>query len=428
MLDALHDARLFRLLLPRSCDGEEVEPGTLFQVVEAIAQGDASVAWCIGQASGVSMTAAYVKPEVAHTVFGDKRAVAARGPNNPKALAVICNGGYRATGQWGFASGCRHAAWILGHCTVCESDGTPRLGPDGNPLPLRSMIFPKSAAAMNDDWNVIGLKGTGSVSYSVKDLFVPDDFTFTRDTDADRREAGPLYRFSMFNMFGVGFSGAALGIARRALDDFIKLAMTKKPYAATTLLAHNNQIQSQVGLSEARLQSSRIYVIETFRKLYEAVEQGLRFNQQMRIRAIAARRRRRGARRRRLARRRGRDPDERKLPVVGGLASSDQLADGLLAHSQPVRDRPVAHPLALEHLDAAQTFTGDPPATAAPTRRATEPRHPALRIAPLVPPYAALRSGKRLRHLRLLGKARLRQEHHRIGLGHRILSAIVMHR
>jgi alkylation response protein AidB-like acyl-CoA dehydrogenase len=283
VLDALHDARLFRLLLPRSCDGEEVEPGTLFQVVEAIAQGDASVAWCIGQASGVSMTAAYVKPEVAHQVFRDKRAVAACGPNNPKALAVICDGGYRATGQWGFASGSRHAAWMLGHCTVCESNGTPRLGPDGNPLPLRSMIFPKSDATINDDWNVIGLKGTGSVSYSVKDLFVPDDFTFTRDTDADRREVGPLYRFSMFNMFGIGFSGAALGIARRALDDFINLAMTKKPYAATTLLADNNQIQSQVGLSEARLQSSRIYVIETFRKLYEAVEQGLHFNQQMRI-------------------------------------------------------------------------------------------------------------------------------------------------
>jgi alkylation response protein AidB-like acyl-CoA dehydrogenase len=283
VLDALHDARLFRLLLPRSCDGEEVEPGTLFQVVEAIAQGDASVAWCIGQASGVSMTAAYVKPKVAHMVFGDKRAVAACGPNNPQALAVICDGGYRATGQWGSASGSRHAAWMLGHCTVCESDGTPRLGPDGNPLPLRSMIFAKSEATMNDDWNVIGLKGTGSVGYSVKDLFVPDDFTFTRDNDADRREVGPLYRFSMFNMFGVGFSGAALGIARRALDDFIKLSMTKKPYAATKLLAENNQIQSQVGLSEARLQSSRIYVIETYRKLYEAVELGLRFDQQTRI-------------------------------------------------------------------------------------------------------------------------------------------------
>jgi alkylation response protein AidB-like acyl-CoA dehydrogenase len=84
-------------------------------------------------------------------------------------------------------------------------------------------------------------------------------------------------------MFGVGFSGVALGIARRALDDFIKLALIKKPYAATALLCDNNVIQSQVGLSEARLQSSRTYVIETYRRLYQSVAQGLRFTQDMRI-------------------------------------------------------------------------------------------------------------------------------------------------
>jgi alkylation response protein AidB-like acyl-CoA dehydrogenase len=117
----------------------------------------------------------------------------------------------------------------------------------------------------------------------VKDLFVPDDFSFTRESDEDRREPGPLYRFSMFNMFGVGFSGVALGIARRALDDFIKLAMVKKPYAATALLCDNNTIQSQVGLSEATLQASRTYVIETYRKHYKDVKQGLRFTQDMRI-------------------------------------------------------------------------------------------------------------------------------------------------
>jgi alkylation response protein AidB-like acyl-CoA dehydrogenase len=283
VLDALHEARLFRLLIPRSLDGEEVEPATLFQVIEAVAQGDASVGWCLGQGSGVSMSAAYLKPEVARKIFGDKRAVVACGPNNPKALAIVCDGGYRVTGEWGFASGSRHAGWLLGHATVCEPDGRPRTGTDGKPLELRSLAFPKSNATMNDDWNVMGLKGTGSVSYSVKDLFVPDDFSFTRDTDEDRKEPGPLYRFSMFNMFGVGFSGVALGIARRALDDFIKLAMEKKPYAATTLLCDNNTIQSQVGLSEARIQSSRTYVIETYRRLYQAVAQGLRFTPEMRI-------------------------------------------------------------------------------------------------------------------------------------------------
>ena len=145
------------------------------------------------------------------------------------------------------------------------------------------MLFPKSSATMIDVWNVMGLNGTGSDSYSVKDLFVPADFSFTRESDTERREAGPLYRFSMFNMFGVGFSGVALGIARRALDDFIKLALTKKPYGATMLLCDNNTVQSQVGLSEARLQSSRSYVIETYRQLYQAVAQGLRFTPEMRI-------------------------------------------------------------------------------------------------------------------------------------------------
>ena len=136
---------------------------------------------------------------------------------------------------------------------------------------------------MIDVWNVMGLKGTGSDSYSVKDLFVPHDFSFTRESDADRRESGPLYCFSMFNMFGVGFSAVALGIARRALDEFIKLALVKRPYGVPTLLCDSGAIQSGVGLAEAKLQSSRTYVIETYRKLFAAVARGLRFTPEMRI-------------------------------------------------------------------------------------------------------------------------------------------------
>ena len=288
VLDALHEARLFRLLIPRSYDGEEVEPATFFQVVETLAQGDASVAWCICQGSGLSMSSAYVIPEIAHTVIGDRRAVLASGPNNEKATMVVCDGGYRVTGEWGFASGHKHAAWLCGHGTICTPGGAPRLGSDGKPLQLLTVLFPKSSAKIIDVWNVMGLKGTGSDSYSVKDLFVPVDYSFTREADADRREQGPLYRFSIFNVFGVGFAGVALGLARRALDEFIRLAVTKKPYAATARLCDNNVVQSQVGLSEARLQSSRTHVIETFRKLYRAAAQGVRFTQEMRIANRAA--------------------------------------------------------------------------------------------------------------------------------------------
>jgi len=288
VLDALHDARLFRLLIPRSYDGEEVEPATFFQVLETLAQGDASVAWCVGQGSGLSMSSAYVIPEVARTIIGDRRAVLASGPNNSKAAMVVCDGGYRVTGEWGFASGYKHAAWMCGHGTICTADGEPQLGPDSKPLELVTVLFPKPSVTIIDVWNVMGLKGTGSDSYSVKDLFVPSDYSFTREADADRREQGPLYRFSIFNMFGLGFAGVALGLARRALDEFIKLAVTKKPFAATTRLCDNNAIQSQVGLSEVRLQSSRTHIIETFRKLYRAAAEGARFTQEMRIANRAA--------------------------------------------------------------------------------------------------------------------------------------------
>jgi alkylation response protein AidB-like acyl-CoA dehydrogenase len=283
VLSALHDARLFRMLLPRSYDGEELDPATFFQVMETIATADASVAWCIGQGSGVSMAAAYLKPEVARTVFGDDRAVAASGPSQRDARAVIVDGGYRVSGHWSFASGSRHAQWLGGHCTVCERDGSPRLGPNGKPLEQRTMLFPKARAAMTDVWQVMGLKGTGSDNYSVTDLFVPEDFSFTRESDDDRRERGPLYRFSIFNMFGVAFSGVALGIARKVLDDFIRLAKEKTPASSATLLRDNGVIQSQVGLSEARLQSARIYVIDTFRRLYEHAASGSGFTHEQRV-------------------------------------------------------------------------------------------------------------------------------------------------
>ena len=135
---------------------------------------DASVAWCLCQNSGVSMAAAYLDPKVAHELFGDARAAVATGAPSPLARAIVTDGGYRVTGHWHFASGSRHSQWIGGHATICEPDGSPRLGPNGKPLEQRTMLFPKAQATITDTWQVIGLRGTGSDDYAVNDLFVPD--------------------------------------------------------------------------------------------------------------------------------------------------------------------------------------------------------------------------------------------------------------
>jgi alkylation response protein AidB-like acyl-CoA dehydrogenase len=274
LLEAMHEARLFRMLIPRSCGGEEIEPSTFFQVMEIIAGADASVGWCLGQNSGVSMSAAYLDPKVAAELFGDARAAVASGAPSPLAKALVVDGGYRVTGHWHFASGSRHSQWIGGHSTICEPDGSPRLGPNGKPIEQRTMFFPKSKATIIDTWQVVGLRGTGSDDYAVKDLFVPAAYSFTRESNDDRRETGPLYRFSIFNMFGLAFCAVALGIARSMLDDFVALAKGKKAHSSGKPLAENNFVQTQIGLSEARLRAARAFVLDSYGRLYQQAAAG----------------------------------------------------------------------------------------------------------------------------------------------------------
>jgi len=129
LLDKLHEARLFRLLLPRSSNGIETDPITFFHVIETIAPRRASTAWCLSQASGCSMSAAYLDLPVAKAIFGDDPRASWPGGPVPGSRRFECDGGYKVTGVWAFASGCRHATWLGAHCPIYQVDGSPRPGP-----------------------------------------------------------------------------------------------------------------------------------------------------------------------------------------------------------------------------------------------------------------------------------------------------------
>jgi alkylation response protein AidB-like acyl-CoA dehydrogenase len=270
---ALHEARLFRMLIPRSCGGFELKPTDYVQVIEEIAKWDASTAWCMSQGSGCSMISAYLAPEVARDVFGDPRSVFAWGPTDGKQKAHAVPGGYRVTGRWSFASGMMHATWVGGHCIVVEPDGSIRLGADGKPLD-RTMVMPKKSVTVTEVWNVMGLKGTGSNTFSANELFVPEEYTLTRESDDERRETGPLYRFTTYQMFGVGFASVALGIARRMLDTFVGLAAEKQAYRQAKVLRENAVVQSQVAICEAKLRSSRALLLQTLEQVWDTVAAG----------------------------------------------------------------------------------------------------------------------------------------------------------
>jgi len=269
IVDDLIERGLFRLLLPRALDGAELRPAAYVAVIEEVAKHDASVAWCLGQACGCTMTAAYLDLEVARKIFGARRGIVAWGPPGP-AEARAVPGGYRLSGTWSFASGSHHATWLGAHVAILRSSGAPQLRPDGGPV-VRTLLFPKASAGFTDIWHVIGLRGTGSDSYTVTDLFVPEEYTVLRDAAAKPRQPGLLYAFSSSNIYASGFAGVALGIARSTLDAFVELARDKIPRGAKRTLRDNNVVQAQVSQSEARLRGARAFLLGSLDQIWRDI-------------------------------------------------------------------------------------------------------------------------------------------------------------
>jgi alkylation response protein AidB-like acyl-CoA dehydrogenase len=266
---ALVDKGLFRLLQPRSLGGAELDPMTYIQVVEEIASHDASTGWCVEQANGCSMVAAFLDPEVAQEIFGPSDGIVAWGPVGPAELRGV-PGGFRLTGVWNFASGSHHASWLGAHVVVRDSNDEPLWRSDGGQI-LRTLLFPKSQATMTDIWHVVGLRGTGSDRYAVSDLFIPERYTVVRDPKITPRQAGRLYSFSSSNLYASGVAAVTLGIARGMITDFTELATEKMPHGARQRLCENQVIQSQLAQAEARLGSARAYLLGSLTEIWEAV-------------------------------------------------------------------------------------------------------------------------------------------------------------
>lgn len=272
LLDKLHEARLFRLLLPRSSNGIETDPVTFFHVIETIARGDASTAWCVSQGGGCAMSAAYLDLPVANEIFGhDPRAVLAWGPG-PKVKAVETEGGYRVTGVWAFASGGRHATWLGAHCPVFRSDGSPLIGPDGRQVE-RTMLVRAGDVAWTDIWDTVGLRGTASDQFALNDHFVRADHSITRDFEKECREPGPLYRMSAMTCYEVGFAGVALGIARASLDAFVDVARNKVPRGHRSPLRDNAVVQSNAAQAEVNVRAARAFLLQAVADIWHTIAQ-----------------------------------------------------------------------------------------------------------------------------------------------------------
>ncbi len=266
LLSDLHAARLCRMLLPRSVDGDEVPPWVYLRAVEEVSRHDASVGWNVFVANSSALIAPFLPAETARAIFADPRALVSWGPPNAAAATAV-PGGYRVSGEWHFASGSRQATWMGAHCQVIEPDGTRRRNAAGTPV-IRTLLFPADRAERIADWQVIGLRGTASEGYRVADLFVPEAFSATREDPALRREPGKLYAFTMQGLYAVGAAGVAFGIARAMLDAFVALAMRKAPRGLGRL-ADSAVVQAGLARHEAALGAARAYLTEVLGAIWE---------------------------------------------------------------------------------------------------------------------------------------------------------------
>lgn len=269
VLEAFYAQDFFRLLTPPALGGASLPLAEFAALTETIAIGDPSAGWCLcqGNVSALSATT-YLDPGVARRLFPDARAALAWGARHGRAKAVAVAGGYRVTGTWDFASGSRHATLLGAHVPVVLPDGSPRLGPNGRPEDV-TVLFAKAKARITGDWDSMGLRGTGSDTVAVADLFVPEEEACFRDRLPARRQTTPVTVFTSHLCYASGFAGVALGTARGMLDRYQALARGKQARAGAQPMAENHTIQGEVARLEAKLRGARMYLHGTVRAAWE---------------------------------------------------------------------------------------------------------------------------------------------------------------
>ena len=280
VLEALYEADLFRMLVPRRLGGAQLDPLAYMATVEELARHDGSAAWCVNQASGVGMGSSHLPTEAARAIWGHPRGVACWGPPQPGVSMRAVPGGYCVSYEGRFASGSPHATHIGGFVAVVEQDGSPRLMADGKGE-LRAFQVPIAEAELIPDWDVIGLRGTGSHAYRLRDVFVQAGNTWVRDGDSP--DPDPYFRLRANQIWSGGFAAIALGLARGMLDAFVELAVHKIPRDERNPIRENHVVQHEVALSEAKLASARLYFHDALARLLEHLRSAPRPTLDLRI-------------------------------------------------------------------------------------------------------------------------------------------------
>lgn len=257
---ALHENELFDMWVPRSVGGAELDPVDSLQVIENLAYGDPSTGWVLMAAALANGTgAAYLDKSAVDELFGGDRSPVIAGQGTRPGTAVPHDDGFLLSGSWSFASGIKHGTHIhtLG---IIETTGEPRI-----------FVLPVEQAELIDNWDVMGLRGTGSIDYRIDGAYVPDAYTHFAVTD-EPKQGGYLYRAGIVGFAGMCHSGWACGIGRRLLDELASNVRDRggleNPQGAS------DAFQQGYAKAEGSYRAARALVFETWGDIQDTLQQG----------------------------------------------------------------------------------------------------------------------------------------------------------
>jgi indole-3-acetate monooxygenase len=251
----LTSAGCFRMFVPKSHGGLDLDFPTSMEIIETIAAADGSAGWVVMIGCETPMLLALLSRKHFDQLYASGPDVIIAGGFAPRGTAELTGAGYHVSGRWAFASGCQHSDWLFGNCVVTEK-GRPRAGAIPGVPETRAMMFAPAKAQILDTWSVNGLRGTGSHDIAVENLAVPSDDTFDiflgRQSIAGPALAEPL----LYAALHIG--AVAIGIAERALSEIVALANTnKRRLYASTSLGDSPLFQYRVGHADASLRAAR---------------------------------------------------------------------------------------------------------------------------------------------------------------------------
>jgi alkylation response protein AidB-like acyl-CoA dehydrogenase len=255
LLAQLKAAGCFRMFVPESHGGLDVDVPASMEIIETLATADGSTGWVVMIGSETPMFLALLSRKRFDHLYATGPDVIIGGAFAPRGQAEIVDGGYRVTGRWSFASGCQHSDWLFGNCVVTEN-GKPRPGLIPGTPEARAMMFAPPKAQIIDTWSVNGLRGTGSHDIAVENLVVPTDDSFDIFLGQSSVPGPSMAEPLLYAALHIGT--VAIGIAQRALTEIVALANTnKRRLYASASLAESPLFQFRLGQADASLRAAR---------------------------------------------------------------------------------------------------------------------------------------------------------------------------